>query len=261
MFGGKKIDLDDFDISFKYMFDTDEEPNEVEIIVNNLKKSTINANIKKDKQLILNAGYEGNVGNIMKGYVASKKSKWSGETKETTIYGIDASEKYLNDEISKSYKKNIKASEIIKDLSKMTGLSLGEVKLKKDVQYPRGRAVSGKLRNVLKDIVVNDCKTNLQIVNGIIIIRPIGQGKETGFVLNADTGLIGSPEAIEKNDTDDKDKQADYKVKCFLNYMIGPMTRLKIESEELKATVVVLKGVHTGSGNGAFTTEVEVKLI
>lgn len=261
IFGGKLINLEDFEIGFKYTFDTDEEPNEVEITVDNLQKATINANIVKNKQLILNAGYEGDIGNIMKGFIASTKTDFTSETKTTTIFGIDASDTYLDKSIVKSYKKNTKASDIIKDLSKITGLALGEVKLKKDVQYPRGRSVNGKLRTILKDIVTKDCKTNLQIINGTIIIREIGQGLQTGFVLNADTGLIGSPEALTKTDSKEKDKQADYKIKCFLNYNIAPMTRLKIESETLKATVVVLRGTHSGSRSGDFVTEVEVKLV
>lgn len=263
VFDTRSISSDDFDILFNYDFNTDEEPNEIEVDVKNLANDTINTYITKDKQLIINAGYLGDVGNICKGFIADTSTTWGGTDKDTTIIGFDASEEYLRKFISKAYAPGITALEIINDLVNETGLTLGEMTLTNNIQYPRGRSVTGKLRDILKEIVVNDCGTNLQIRSGTIIIRDIGQGLETGFVLSAETGLIGSPEPVTTTGAGEEnaDKKADYKVRCQLNHRIGPMTRLQINSKYLTATVVVLSGSHKGSLKGDFITEMEVKLI
>jgi len=130
------------------------------------------------------------------------------------------------------------------------------------VIYTRGLSINMKLRDALKSIVVNDCDTNLQIRNGIILIRNIGKGLETGFILNSETGLIGSPEPItDVDDTIPVERKPEYIVRCLLNYKIGPMSKLKIKSKTLEADVVVLSGVHMGSKDGAFETQMEVKLV
>ena len=260
--GGRLLSLDEFDIAFMYNFGCDEEPNEIEIEIKNLSRTTINSYIAKDKQFMVNAGYEGDVGNIAKGYVIDTNTGWNGTEKDTNILGLDASEDYLNKYISKSYKEGTMALTILRDICSMSGLAIGEVSLNKNIQYPRGRVVTGKLRDILKSIVEQDCETNLQITNGTILIRNIGQGLATGFILSSETGLIGSPEPI--TNTDDAiaaEKRPDYSIRCLLNYRIGPMSRIKIKSKELEADAVVISGSHMGSKDGAFETIMEVKLI
>lgn len=264
IFDSKIVTSDDFDISFSYSFNVDEEPNEIEVEIKNLSQTTINSYIKEKKQLIVNAGYRGDVGNIAKGYIVDTETGWNGVDKDTLIIGLDASEEYFSKKVRKTYKEKTMASTIIKDLCSMTGLAIGEFSLKKDIQYTRGRTISGKLRDVLKDIVVNDCKTNLQIRNGTIIIRNIEQGLATGFILSPETGLIASPEPISNVEDDDnkkKEQKADYKVRCLLNNKIYPMSRIRIDSKVLKADAIVLSGVHVGSNKGNFETIMEVKLV
>lgn len=261
-FGDRSATLDDFDISFLYKFTSGEEPNEIEVEIKNLTQTTINSHIIKDKQLIVNAGYEGDVGNIAKGYIADTDTGWNYTDKDTQVIGFDSSEAYLNKWISKAYKENTLASEIIRDLCSQTGLAIGEISLVRDVQYLRGRSVNGKLRDIIKDVVINDCLTNMQVRNGIILIRNIGQGLETGFVLSAQTGLIGSPEPITNvDDSVPVDRRPEYNVRCLLNYKIGPSSKIKIVSKTLNANAVVINGQHMGSKEGPFETHMEVKLI
>lgn len=261
-FDTRTISLDDFDISFVTSFSMDEEPNEFEIEIKNLAQTTINSYIVKDKQCIINAGYQGDVGNIAKGFIIDTDTGWNNVDKDTRIMALDASEDYLNRFISKSYKDGTMGLEIIRDLCSMTGLAIGEITLKNNAQYVRGRSVTGKLRDLLKEIVVDDCMTNLQITNGTILIRNIEQGLVTGFVLSPDTGLIGSPEPITDIDEEvPEEMRPDYKVKCLLNYKIGPMARIKINSKVLQAEAIVINGTHRGSKGGDFITEMEVKLV
>jgi len=262
IFDTRAITLDDFDIAFMYSFNVDEEPNEIEVEIKNLSRTTINSYIGKDKQLIVNAGYEGDVGNIAKGYIIDTDTGWNNVDKDTHILGFDASEDYLNKKVMKTYKAGTMALSIVRDICSMSGLAIGEVVLKKNVQYTRGLSVTGRIRDILKEIIVNDCETNLQIKNGTIIIRDIGQGVESGFILSSNTGLIGSPEPItDVDDTIPIEKRPDYSVRCLLNYKIGPMSKIKIKSKVLEANAIVISGKHLGSKDGAFETQMEVKLV
>lgn len=261
VFDSKSVKLSDFDVEFTHAFNLDEEPNECEIYIKNLSKNTINSYIRKDKRLIINAGYQGNFGTVFNGYIADTDTGWSGTDKDTQIIGFDATEQYLNAFISKTYVPGTLASVIINDVLKGMGLTIGEITLTKDVQYTIGRSINGKRRDVLKDIVVNDCNTNLQIINGAVYIRAIKQGLETGFVLTPQTGLIGSPEPVEDVNNEEKEKTADYRVTCQLNYRIKPMVRLKIKSSTFTGDCVVISGEHRASKKGDFVTDMEVKVI
>jgi hypothetical protein len=257
--GGRSFTLDGFDMSFKCEFGASETPNTVELSIANLAPGTINAHAAAGGRIILNAGYEGDVGNIASGYVAEVSTSWSGTNKTTTVVGLDASADYMGQTVSKAYAPGTTASQILADLASMTGLAMGDAQLKTDAQYTRGLSVSGRLRDVLKGIVERDCETNMQILNGAIVIRPIGAGLATGFVLSPQTGLIGSPEPVS-GDAGGEGEKADYKVRCLLNYRIGCMSRIRIKSRLLDAEAVVLRGTHSGSRRGPFETEAEVRL-
>lgn len=260
--GTKLFTIPSFDVSFNYKFDVTEEPNELEVEIKNISRSTAAECTKQYNKMIINAGYKNDVGNVAIGCVIDVDSGWNDIENTITVSGIDTSAEYLDRGVYKTYKENTMASEVIRDICSMTGLAIGEMTLKIDAQYTRGRCVTGKLRDVLRDIVVNDCQTNLQTKGGTLLIRDIGQGQQTGFILSRDTGLIGSPEPITK--TDDKmpeEQRAEYSLKMLLNYRIGPMSRIRIDSKYLKSDAIVLSGTHIGSNTGAFETQVEVKLI
>jgi len=261
VFSGKILTLSDVDIEFTYSFNTDENPNELEVVLYNLSDTTINTQAVKNKQIMINAGYEGDVGNIAKCVIVSSNTAWHGVDKVTTIKAIDASDRYLNRSLSKTYKPNTTALEIIRDISNMTGLAMGEISLVKNISYPRGRSVTGRLRDILKSIVTTDCATNLQVKNGVILIRNVGAGMATGAVLSPETGLIGSLEPVDSNEKIPKEVQPDYKAQCLLNYRIGAMARVRIDSRVRKGDAVVLKGSHSGSKDGDFVTDIEIKMI
>lgn len=260
-FDTRSVNSNDFDVEFNSTFNLDEEPNEVEVYIKNLSATTINTYIKKDKRLVVNAGYAGDFGTISSGFIIDVDTGWNGSDKDTAISGFDATQQYLDTFISKSYGKGITALQIIMDLLKITGLTVGEITLVKNIQYANGRVVTGKVRNILKEIVVKDCQTNLQITNGAVFIRAIAQGLETGFILSPETGLIGSPEPMEDVKDEPEEKRPTHSCRCLLNYRIRPMVRIKIQSKVLKADAVVIRGTHTGSRSGTFETYMEVKVI
>ena len=260
-FDTRTVSLTDFYIEFTSIFDVIEEPNETSIYIKNLSQSTINSYIKKDNRFVLNAGDENDTGTISTGYIIDTDTGWNGTDKDTSIIGLDTTDYYLNYYISKTYKAGVLASQIIDDLLKVIGITVGEIQLVQDIQYVSGRVCNGKVRDILRSIVINDCKTNLQIIQGAIFIRPISNGLGTGFILSAETGLIGSPEKMDNVENQPEDIRPTHKCSCLLRYNIRPMVRIRVRSKTLNADAIVIRGKHEGSKRGKFETYMELKVI
>ena len=241
---GRRINYPDLDMEFRVDFDTDSEPNLSEIKIYNLSDDTI-SRIKKGEQLILNAGYERDVGTIVAGVVESQVTSWEGVNKNTTIKVGDGSDRWLKTRISKAFKPGIKASQVIRGIIGEFGLEIGQIKLANDFTYPAGKTCHGQLQVVLQEIV-NDAGSKLHITNGVILVRPPQEGTQTGWLLNSDTGLLDTPGIIE-------DDRADWSVKCLLNHRITADSLLVIESRTANGTFRVVKGSHEGTSTGWIT--------
>ncbi len=242
----KKFINDDFEIDFNVTFDDNPEPNISEVTIYNLSDNTI-AQLKKGANLILNAGYEGDVGTILLGTIESQETGWEGVDKVTKLTVGEGSEQWLKAYVNKSYAPGITSKAILTDLAGMFGMELGELNLVKNITYARGRSVSGMLQSVIRQVVA-ETGSKFHISQGKILIRPWEAGTETGFLLNADTGLIESPQPFEE------EGKTGYKVRMLLNHRITVDSILQIESKTANGTFRVRKGAHTGD----FITDVEV---
>lgn len=243
---GKKFIKDDFEIDFLVSFDDNPEPNICHVMVYNLSDATM-ALLKKGEKLILNAGYAGDLGTILLGVVEKTETTWEGIDKVTKLTVGEGSDQWLKAYVNKSYAPGTTSSAIIADLAGMFGMELGELKLVNNLTYPRGRSVSGMLQSVIRQ-VVGETNSKFHISHGKILIRPWETGTETGFLLNADTGLIESPQYFEE------EKRSGYRVRMLLNHRITVDSILKIESKTANGVFRVCKGSHSGD----FITEVEV---
>lgn len=246
--GNKSFSGDDFEIDFQVMFDDDPEPNISDIVIYNLSNDSINA-IKKAGSVVLNAGYEGDVGTILLGGIQKVDTSWDSVDKATKITVGEGSKAWMESYISRSYKPGVTAKTILQDLSAVFGMELGDFRLTKDVVYTNGRSVSGMLQTVIRQIV-NETNSKFHISNGKIYIRPWSAGNETGFLLNSDTGLLESPMTFE----DETEGVSGYKVKMLLNHRITVDSILQIQSKTANGIFRVRKGAHYGD----FVTEVEV---
>jgi hypothetical protein len=242
----KKYTNKDFDINFDVKFDDDPEPNLSAVEIYNLSQETI-SNIKKGSKIILNAGYQKDIGTILLGVVEEHSTAIERTDKLTRLYVGDASNKWLNTTVNKSFKTGIKASQVLRDTLQGFGLEIGEISLANDIVYTNGKVVSGMLQKVVRDIA-SETNSKFYIKNGIIFIRPYNKGTETGFLLNSYTGLIGSPEKIETDDGEG------WKVRMLLNHRINIDSLIRIESRIVKGDFRVKKGNHAGD----FITEAEV---
>lgn len=245
---GKSITYPPLRIDFRVDFDNKPEPNIGEVKVYNLSDDTI-AQLKKGEPFILNAGYGNNLGTIIAGDIIKAVTEWEGVDKITHIKVGDGVNAWLTTTVSKTYKAGIKASQVIRDIIGGFGLEVGEIRLANDVTYRDGKVVYGKLQQILQQIV-NDCQSKMTITNGVIMIRPPAAGTQTGFLLNSDTGLIGTPGYIDSDD-------ADFSVECLLNHRITADSLIRIESKTASGDYLVIKGIHSGDDQ-RWVTQMEV---
>lgn len=251
--GAVKANSDNLTIQFEVPFDDDTEPNESKIDIYNLTDNTINQ-IKRGLKATLNAGYRSDRGVILSGYISKVLTSRSGVDKKTTIYVLDSPPIDEKKTIKKTYKANIKASQILRDLGSILKLNIAVLALPKDKTYTKGYTVNGKILDTMKKIA-KDCGAIVYINKSKVYIRSIKAGDDSRFILKPETGLIGTPEPFE--DERDGVKYKGYKVKSLLQYRLTTASIVTIESKFVKGQFRVRKGVHKWDGND-FVTEMEV---
>jgi len=250
--GGKRFNMNDLDIEFTVPFDNDEEPDISKVKIYNLSESSIHE-IKKEQNVIINAGYKGDVSTIFKGTLQKTLTSWYGVDKATSLTIGDGSQQWLTKHVSEAYCEEITAQEILADLTGKFGLELGKLNLVNNLSYPKGRVIDSSLKDAIKQIV-KECDTSFTISKGRIFIMPHDDGIATGFLLNSDTGLIGSPEVFEKEENGITKKG--FKIKMLLNHRITINSIIQVESKTANGTYRVLRGRHKNTGID-FLTEVE----
>jgi hypothetical protein len=234
---GKILENPPLTIHFDIPFGDDSKENIGHITIYNLSHATLNL-IKKDSSLVLNSGYKESFGGISTFVVKEANTIINGVDRETEITVGEEDGKWTGKLINKTWRANILASQILKDIIASLGLTLGELKLPVDLQYPRGKTFSKAAKLCLAELV-NDCRAKMTYTRGTIYIRPPDGGTITGFILNKDTGLIGMPERC----IDDKGNIT-YKVVCLMNYQIEAGSLIKVESTVINGEFRVKKGAY-----------------
>lgn len=266
--GNKKYSLDGLDFKFEIPFEDSDEPPVATITVTNLSANT-RANIKKKDPVVLNAGYKGDVGCILIGEVVGLKHKQSDVDWTTTITVQPCADEILGKQINKTYAKNSKASAIVRDLLNIFGVEVAKCSLNEDISYPRGRVCRGNLKQVLTEIVVNECKSRFIIrATGQIYITKASDGIDNGVTLTQATGLLRSDEErvvipVEtdlNSQTSDEERDEDtISRSCLLNYRIATAEVIKIQSNELNGRFIVVQGKHSGGRTGVWKTTMELR--
>lgn len=252
--GDKNFKGKDFRIQFRVPFSTSENPDVSEIEIYNLTKDSISA-MESKAYTILNVGYKGDIGNILSGKIEEITSRWEKVDKITTLKVSDGGFEWRSTRIQKTYAKGSTAKHIMQDLSGMLGLEVVEVSPKKEITYQLGRTISGDVEKALKQLV-EDTESKMYIDKGKLYIRDNDKGTETGFLLNSDTGLVGSPEKTEE-ENEKKEKIIKYNVKCLLNHKITTDSIIQIESKTVNGNYRVESGSHY-CDDGNFITEMVV---
>lgn len=269
--GPLRYDMDDgFYFEFEVPFYDSDQLVTATFTINNLS-ATSRAGIQKSQVVILNAGYQDDMGVLFVGQVASVSHKQNGVDWQTKITATAALDQWIQTQVNKTYMAGATAQDIVRDLLNIFGLEIGIFELVEKVGYPRGRICSGKLKDVLTDIVVNECKSRLLIRNNQIIINNPADGVTKGYLLTPDSGLLMSSDDSDTTATasqqtagasaeEKKAAEKTWKRQCLLNYRLAPGDLVQIQSKDLNGKYIIVSGKHKGSPTGNWLTEIEFKL-
>ena len=258
---------DALEIEFDIPFSNNKEPDIAEITIYNLSDSSIEQ-IKKDGYIMVNAGYKqlGNIANIFTGQIEEVATEWLYVDKVTKIKATDGGDAWRKIKVNKTYQKNTKASDIMRDLANAMGYEITKIEPKEDITYKLGKTITSYASTSL-DQLAKDTKSKLFINKNRITIADEDKGNNTGVLLNENSGLIGTPSMI-KDETGDKNDARDYeankkendkerkawRVTSLLNPMFETDTIIKVESRTINGEYRIVGGVH----NRDFNTELVV---
>lgn len=269
--GPLRYDMDDgFYFEFEVPFYDSDQLVTATCTINNLS-ATSRAGIQKNQVVILNAGYEDDMGVLFVGQVAAVSHKQNGVDWQTKITATAALDQWLKTQVNKTYMAGATAEDMVRDLLNIFGLEVGIFQLVENVVYPRGRICSGKLKDVLTEIVVNECKSRLLIRNNQVIINNPADGVTKGYLLTPDSGLLMSSDDSDTTATATqqtagasaevkKAEEKTWKRQCLLNYRLAPGDLIQIQSKDLNGKYIIVSGKHKGSPTGNWLTEIEFKI-
>lgn len=208
-----------------------------------MSEDAVNA-VKVGSEVILNAGYTGNVGNILFGTVSKKYGNTqNGVDTEFKFQVTPSVEVLLRKTVQQSYVAGTKASYIVKDLLGKVNLEVGTIVLTNDISYPTGKIVKNSIQKEL-ELIAKETNSWFYTRANIVFINTNVYELDTGFLLRPDTGLIGYPELI------DIDGQVGYKITTLLNPMMTGASVFRLESKYVNG----LFRVHTGTHSDDFMT-------
>lgn len=267
--GNKRYGMDDLYFEFEVPFEDSDTLQTAKFKAYNLSEAT-RKGIKRGDALILNAGYEGDVGSIFVGQVSACSHKHQNADWITEISATAAMDQWLSAKVSKTYAKGSTAKDIVSDLLNLFGVEIGDFSLAVNKVYDRGLICNGKVKDQLIKIVVNDCKSRFLIRSGAVYINDPAKGVQNGLTLTPQSGLLISGKETEETVVavgNDSQKSASAKSEegnyisreCLLNYHIGPAEQVRVQSKSLSGTFIVASGKHTGSPKGNWKTTIELK--
>ncbi|TCZ76184.1 hypothetical protein E0485_15215 [Paenibacillus albiflavus] len=241
--GDQKFANNSFTIEFSIPFTDESTPDECEIKIYNLTESTI-ARFSRSTAVVINAGYEGDVGVTLVGTISKVATQFMGPDKITTINVIDG---IIGSSVQKAYAKGTNGNYIIRDLAASAGIPIAKL-VTKDVVFNSGYAVNGMPLDIIRK-VARECGSKAYIDRGQLVVTPVStQGSV--LVLSPDTGLIGYPEPFE----DERGKG--YKLTSQFSHPVTKGSIVQLQSRIANAVLYVRAGKHTFNIQ-TFTTEME----
>lgn len=241
--GDSQYNSDTLDFDFTVPFSTSSENDVSEVAVYNLSPTSVKK-IKKGTDVSLSAGYGDDTGMILNGEVVSYRTVSENADKKTVLKVSSKIHALREKNINRTYAVGITSKDILTDLSFEISAAIGEINPVKNVTYKKGKTISGRVYDIIKDIA-EETESKFYIDKNRIYIRDKNKASVTGFLLSNETGLISSPE----------EKEDGFNVMCLLNHNIYPDSMIIIKSKTVNGTFRVVKGRHTSD----YITEMEVK--
>jgi len=257
--GASVYRLGELDFSFKVTMEDGDKLPSCTCEIKNLSQDH-RRSIQKGNLLIVNAGYEGDMGVLFAGEITSFYHSKAATEWVSSVLASPIAGRWLSAKINKTYRAGF-ASDILKDLLRVFGVEVSQFSLKEDKRYPRGKVCRGKLKDVLQEIVVKDCRSRFTIRNQSVFISAGASAANASQVLSESTGLLSAKSSKSElqvsGSTEDSAPKTD-KVECLLNYHLSSGDLVSIQCASLNGTYRIIRGKHEGSLSGAYKTSLEV---
>lgn len=218
----KRYDIEDADMEFDIVTNLNKEPNQAVIRVYNLASST---------QKLFNADHQGieffasrnpedDLKMIFRGETTNVLSEDTYPGSVTTIYAGDGDKVFSSIPFNKSYAAGTLYLVILKDIAATMSLPTEIDYYDVSAKTLKGETYCGLCKDVL-DQICKDLGLKWSIQQGILeiinLVQPIAS-QPTAVLLSTDTGLIGSPVLVERQDSEQNTKS---KKKNKENRLIG----------------------------------------
>lgn len=242
---GKGLDLSDFRVKFSIKQSTAETPNAADIRVYNLASQTALQVQKEFTQVVVQAGYPGNIGVIFKGNI--KQVIIGRENATDTFIDIvagdgDLSYNYavVNATIAKNSTQQDQVNACLNATAPLGVTGGGNSKLPQTIKLPRGKVLFGNAKNYLRD-AAQTTNNDWSFQNEKLVFVPKKSYLPgTAVVITSDTGMIGTPEQTNEG----------VNVKCLINPNIKIGGRIKLDNttiQRLKVSLTLTPGSATNT--------------
>ena len=254
--------VDGLRVAFKIEKSLSPDPNKVEVSIYNLSEDSRKRLQKKDATIIVQAGYEENIAQIFRGTLRTVSHVMNGGDRVTKITAGDGEKELRSVRINESMASGATIEAVAKKLIDALGLKTGNAltELSKGgfrsglTDFANGKVLHGLASRELEKLL-KSAGLSYSVQDGALqLLRPGDALQTEAVLLNAGTGLIGSPEYGETG----KDKKITLKVRSLLQPTLFPGRRVKIESATVNAVLRVDKVTHNGDTHAqAWYSELE----
>ncbi len=229
-------------VSFSIEKSNAETANTAKVQIWNLSNANLSILEGKDCIVELKAGYGNSMALILAGNITFAVTTQDGADRMTELEVVDGRVALRDTNVSISFNGAVDCKEVYQRFANQMGISVRFAKDLSFVRLPNGFSFVGKAAAGLKKLA-NCCGHSWSIQNQVLQITWPGRAISTqGYLLNSDTGLIGSPKRITiSTGGDNNDSMTGWEIQYLLNGAIGVNDIVKIESRTANGYYLIHK--------------------
>ena len=249
----------DLDFEFDIPFDDNLEADEGEIVVYNLSDNTINQ-LKTNKDISIEAGYEGDTGVTFDGKVRKVSTTREGADRVTIIKiydGVTTSTKKLIEDgkLEESYDGK-PAKDILRALLEAEGSPIAKFLVESDYEYENSVTIGDDLQAEIKKFSEVCGVSTFKSKGKIYSCKLEKVSNNIEFNISEETGMIGSPSPFEEVVTigDKEETIRGFDIEVLLQHRAAVGAIVNLVSEQYKGKYYIKSGTHRFNQNEAITT-------
>lgn len=233
---GNAIEITALRMQFEVKKNLGREPNTCTIKLHNLAPTTRSELEHGALKATLHAGYDNTPRLLFTGDVRRVWSVRDGQNIITNLQVRDGMRAFAHARMDRSYRPPIEVHRVLADMAKSMGLELPpEIEQSAELRQALANGITtrGPTRDVLTRLLA-PYGYGWSVQNGRLLILRDGDLKPgEAFLINTDTGLLGSP---ERTTPDKPGEPVEIKFDVRLYPELTPGSRTKLESEFLSVT-------------------------